>query len=115
MVDIWETKEKSNWGVFKSYINSKSLNSLIYRSTFHNDISKGLSKSSFDMYSKILTKLFVFEKIELGCYKILQLIPKQMNTSMMFILLNKEQNWERWGSPIEDRVYRIVNNYKTKN
>lgn len=67
MANIWETKEKSNWGIFKSYINSKPLDSNIYRNTFQNDISIGLSKSSFDMYCKMLTNLFVFEKVALGC------------------------------------------------
>ena len=93
MVDIWETKDKTNWGIFKSYINSKPLNSKIYRKTFQDDVCKKLTKGSFDMYCKMLTRLFVLEKDGLGCYKILQQIPKQMNTSMIIVLLDREQNY----------------------
>ena len=97
----------SNWSILKDYINSKQIDDEIKRMTFKNEISKGLTKSSFDVYCKYLTTLYVLEKTEPGTYKVLQHIPKKMNTSLVFMMLSMEKSWERWFIPIEERVANI--------
>ena len=98
----------SNWSVLKDYINSKPINCEIKRKLFKDEVPKGLTKASFDVYCKYLTTLYVLENTEPGTYKVLQYIPKKMNTSILFMMLSIEKSWERWFIPIEERVSNIT-------
>ncbi len=98
----------SNWSTLKEYINSKPINSEIKRKTFKIEVPKGLTKASFDVYCRYLSTLYVLEITKPGTYKILQYIPKKMNTSIVFMMLSMEKSWERWFIPIEERVINIT-------
>ena len=98
----------SNWSTFKEYINSKSINDEIKRRTYKTEVPKGLTQPSFDLYCRYLTTLYLLEKIKPGTYKILQHIPKLMNSSVLYMLIDSEKDWQRWFIPIEGRVDNIL-------
>lgn len=75
---------------------------------------KGVPKSSIDGYRARLTMVGVMELAGRGTYRLLNKIPEQMNTIVLFDLINDQrgQPWKSWFMPLQDRIDRYFNRYK---
>ena len=104
----------SSWARIKNYINDNyEVEDIIKRQTLMKNI-KGVPKSSIDGYRTRLSLVGVMESAGRGKYRLLLKIPEQMNTIVLFALINEQRElpWKSWFMPLHDRLERYFNRYK---
>jgi len=104
-------RKESSWGRIKTFINENyEVGDIIKRQTVKNKL-KGVPLSTFDAYRNQLRIVGIVELAGRGKYRLLHKIPEQMNTIVLWDLLN-EPAWKHWFMPMEERIERYLNRYK---
>ena len=98
----------SSWGKIKSYINTKDVDYVFSRKELLTNIPK-IPPATVDTYRQYLEAVFILQTVGRGKYKLIQKIPQEMNTTVLFDLLEMQRGkeWQRWFMPIEDRMKRL--------
>jgi hypothetical protein len=102
--------QTSSWKKIKDCINSYEVGDILKQQIIFKQI-KGIPHSSVDGYRSRLQCLFILESAGVGKYRLLQKIPEQMNTVVLFALINEER-WKHWFIPIQERVDEYFNKNK---
>lgn len=103
----------SSWARIKNCINTYNVGDILKRQTLFKQI-KGVPKSSIDGYRARLQTLGILESAGRGKYRLLQKIPDELNTVVLFDLIIDQgrQPWKKWFMPLDDRMERYFNRYK---
>jgi len=74
----------------------------------------GVPNSSIDGYRTRLSLVGIMESAGRGKYRLLHKIPEQMNTIVLFALIDEQRElpWKSWFMPLHDRMERYFNRYK---
>ena len=103
-------RKESSWGRIKTYINENyNVGDIIKRQTVKKNL-KGVPLSTFDAYRNQLRIIGILELAGRGKYRLLHKIPEQMNTIVLWDLVNEPQ-WKNWFMPLEDRMERYLHRY----
>lgn len=95
----------SSWDEIVNYINSKDVGYCFARKELHLNL-KDIYKSTIDGYIIRLITVGILEKPERAQYKLIAKIPKKLNTSVLWVMLNGDRGWQKWFIPIEERIER---------
>jgi len=104
----------SSWARIKNHINDNyEVGDILKRQTLIKNI-KGVPTSTIDGYRTRLMFVGIIESSGRGKYRLLHKIPEQMNTIVLFDLIDDQrgQPWKVWFIPLEDRLKNYFNRYK---